>query len=151
MLLDSRGIKDPAQREQMEKLPSDAKWTLIRQQKLTEDTMTPETAARITANEAADAAEYDRIAVLLGSQPVRWVDAFVSAGGLKHVLTMLVRRVRNMKSEAPDQASIDTLCAGVRCLKAMMNAHLEMSIDGLNETKNIGATLIVCVQVGYRI
>jgi hypothetical protein len=149
-LLENRGVKG-AQRDQMMGLPNEAKWTLVRQEALTakkeEETMTPETAARITASETADAAAFDRVAVLLASQPVRWVSSFVSAGGLKHVLTMLVRRVRNMKTEAPDQPSIDTLCAGVRCLKAMMNAHLEMSIDGLNETKSIGATLIVCVQL----
>jgi hypothetical protein len=112
-----------------------------------QDTLSPEGAARLTADASSGAQQFDQVAVLLASQPVRWVAAYISAGGLKHLLNMLVNRVRTMQNEKLDGAATETICSGIRCLKAVMNAQLELSIECVNETKGVAGTLLVCVQV----
>jgi hypothetical protein len=148
-LLDRRGVKEP-QRDQMRNLPPEAKWTLICQEAKASDsqeTLSPEGAARLTGDASSGAQQFDQVAVLLASQPVRWVAAYISAGGLKHLLNMLVNRVRTMQNEKLDGAATETICSGIRCLKAVMNAQLELSIECVNETKGVAGTLLVCVQV----
>jgi hypothetical protein len=150
-LLERRGVKGP-QRDQMRALPPEAKWTLVCQEAKTQQAadvvMSPENAAKLTGDAHSSHVQFDQVAVLLASQPVRWVEAYISAGGLRHLLNMLVNRVRTMQSgEKLDGAAVEAICSGIRCLKAVMNAQLELSIECVNETKGVAGTLLVCVQL----
>jgi len=78
-MMDKRGIKGP-QREAMANLAAEQKWTLVCQERKTEetsDTLTPDSASRIVADKDSSVHQIDLVAVSLSSQPVKWVSAFV--------------------------------------------------------------------------